>query len=220
MSGHDTRIPFGLKNGRVVDVSEVESGLACGASLQARKGKINQHHFSHDPSADMKACHGAVETAIHRMAKQIIEENKAFLIPELRISESTIDVNGFTQKEEFTVQSQALQRFDRVIPECYLSDIRPDIRPDILGEIDGKQIIIEIAVTSFVRPSKQNKMKNHGLAAIEVEIKNLSLTKEALRTLLLESPANKKWLFHPEEEPTRLRLKKALSLRIKKQIQL
>lgn len=51
------KIPFGLRDGRMVEVSEVESGLACrcvcpscGQPLQARKGPIRTHYFAHDPS--------------------------------------------------------------------------------------------------------------------------------------------------------------------------
>jgi hypothetical protein len=67
----DNKIPFGLKNGILVSVSEVDSGLACGCvcpscykKLQAKKGKKVAHYFSHDPAEDTKECKSAFETAI------------------------------------------------------------------------------------------------------------------------------------------------------------
>jgi hypothetical protein len=55
----NNKIPFGLKEGILVHVSDVASGLACGCvcpecngKLQANKGKSGKgtHYFSHDPA--------------------------------------------------------------------------------------------------------------------------------------------------------------------------
>lgn len=68
MDASDNRIPFGLKNGILVGVSEVDSGLACDCICPSchRKlqGKKVSHYFSHDPSEDTEICKSAFETAI------------------------------------------------------------------------------------------------------------------------------------------------------------
>ena len=91
----EAQIPFGLKNGVMVQVSEVKSGLACDCvcpvckrPIQARKGSKRAHHFSHDPSEETKTCEGAFETSVHLMAKQILSEDGFSITPELILKES------------------------------------------------------------------------------------------------------------------------------------
>jgi competence CoiA-like predicted nuclease len=53
-SGNQVKLPFGLRDGELVHISTVQSGLACKCScaacdaiLIARKGIKNAHHFAH-----------------------------------------------------------------------------------------------------------------------------------------------------------------------------
>ena len=57
----DIKLPFGLQNGKLVDISFVESGLACNCvcpcckqQLVAKKGNIKGHHFAHHNKEDCK----------------------------------------------------------------------------------------------------------------------------------------------------------------------
>ena len=76
------------KEGRLVTVHEVEErGLACncicpacGSKLQAHKGNVKQPYFSHYRGDD---CGCGLETAVHLLAKEIIEKEKKVLLPEL-----------------------------------------------------------------------------------------------------------------------------------------
>lgn len=77
-------IPFAFSNKlqKLVDVDEVESGLACNCVcpscnmfLQARKGDKNEHHFSHHEAA-LNICAYSYWVSIRDMAKQIILEAK------------------------------------------------------------------------------------------------------------------------------------------------
>ena len=75
------KLPFGLKNGQIVEINEVEKGLACncicpscGSPLIARKGQKKIHHFAHY-KADCKA---ALETAIHLAAKKYYLKKKEY----------------------------------------------------------------------------------------------------------------------------------------------
>jgi len=77
-----------------MDVTAVDSGLACGCvcpschkKLQAKKGTKMAHHFSHDPSQDHEGCRSAFETAVHKMAKQILSEEGVFVVPSLSVTE-------------------------------------------------------------------------------------------------------------------------------------
>jgi competence CoiA-like predicted nuclease len=66
------KLPFGLKDNKLVDATQVERGAKCGCScpacghpLIARKGNKKINHFAHIKSPE---CANAVETALHLAA--------------------------------------------------------------------------------------------------------------------------------------------------------
>lgn len=198
----NNKIPFGLKNGLLVDVSEVESGLACGCicpsckrQLQANKGRVVSHYFSHDPSAEKKACESAFETSIHLMAKQILSEDGCMNFPGLTISVSGSDANGNTHVEEIQLEEEVQRYFERVELEKRLEDIRPDI----ISYIDGVPFLIEVAVTSFSDQEKKNKIRSLTLPAVEIDLSavNYTITKDELRELVNLTSTKKTWLSNP-----------------------
>lgn len=86
-SNDDTlRVPFGLRDGRMWSPRQVANGLACGCTcpacgspLQAKnQGTRRRAYFAHHSD---HACSGAYESAIHRMAKQLICEQRRLLLP-------------------------------------------------------------------------------------------------------------------------------------------
>lgn len=198
----NNKIPFGLKNGLLVDVSEVESGLSCGCvcpsckrKLQANKGQIVSHYFSHDPSAETKTCESAFETSIHLMAKQIISEDGHLNFPGLTISASGSDANGITHAEEMQLEEKGKRYFERVELEKRLEDIRPDI----ISYIDGIPFLIEVAVTSFSDREKKNKIRSLTLPAVEIDLSGVdyTITKGELRELINSTSTKKIWLSNP-----------------------
>jgi hypothetical protein len=196
------QIPFGLKNGTMVGVSEVDSGLACDCvcpschrRLQAKKGQKVSHYFSHDPSEGTKACKAAFETSIHLMAKQIITEEGCALFPVLSIKVMQADISGNSHEEKGLVEEKSLKRFDRVIPEKGLDDIRPDI----IAYQGTVPFLIEVAVTHFADSEKKKRIRAKSLHAIEIDLSkvNYTITKDELRQLIVEKDDNKKWLSNP-----------------------
>lgn len=220
MSISNNKIPFGLKNGILVDVSEVKSGLACGCvcpschrKLQANKGKIVAHYFSHNPSEDTDVCESAFETAIHLMAKQIISEEGYLLFPELSVKETQADANGDIHKETSLVEKESIKRFDMVELEKHLDDIRPDI----IAYQGSIYFLIEIAVTNFSNNEKITRIRNKSMPAIEIDLSNVSysITKEELKQLIVEKSDNKKWLSNPAAIPIKQQLKVKLDEKIR-----
>ncbi|MDF1688373.1 MAG: hypothetical protein P1U35_02050 [Cycloclasticus sp.] len=217
----NNKIPYGLKNGRLIHVSCVESGLACGCvcpsckrKLQANKGKIVSHYFSHDPSAEIKSCESAFETSIHLMAKQILSEDGYSMMPGLTLSDSMLDANGHSHTESLLLESEQRTVFDRVELEKRLDEIRPDI----IAYIDGQPLLIEVAVTSFVKPKKKQIIRELGLPAIEIDLSTVGYAtpEDELRKLLNASSGNKKWLSNPKA----IRAKEQLNTTLKEKIQL
>lgn len=216
----NNKIPFGLKNGRLVHVSGVESGLACDCvcpscnrKLQANKGKVVSHYFSHDPSAELRACESAFETSIHLMAKQILSEEGYSILPSLTISDSMTDDNLNPYTEKLSIEPEERKVFDKVELEKRLDDIQPDI----IAYIDGQPLLIEIAVTSFVKPKKKKIIRDLGLPAIEIDLSKISYKtpEEELRTLLNATSDNKKWLSNPKAIRAKKELNRTLSEKIR-----
>lgn len=215
----DNKIPFGLQNGRLLEVSEVSRGLACDCicpgckrRLQANKGSLTSAYFSHDPSGTAQGCSGGFETAIHLMAKQILSENSGIQLPELSIIEKGQDVYGITHTESDLVTPEGYRAYNEVILEKSLDDIRPDI---IIYK-DSIAYLVEIAVTSFCDDLKLNSIRKKDLRAIEIDLSkvNASLTKAELRELLIKNTANKTWLHHPKTVFAREKLKSRLRKKI------
>ncbi|MEM9488183.1 MAG: competence protein CoiA family protein, partial [Myxococcota bacterium] len=69
-------IPYAVRDGAIVHVSEVASGyqpdcrcVLCGGALVARKGRVKAHHFAHASAAP---CTG--ESILHHLAKRMLAE--------------------------------------------------------------------------------------------------------------------------------------------------
>lgn len=76
-------LTYAIKDKKIVNISSVESGIACGCicpscgeKLIARKGKIKVHHFAHQGNSE---CEYGYQTAIHLAAKDIIANNSVIL---------------------------------------------------------------------------------------------------------------------------------------------
>ena len=92
MNSASFRVPFGLKDGKIVPPSPaLEGGLACGCvcpgcgtQLIIRQGKKRRHfaHYLRAPNAD------CVETAIHAAAIQILTEEMRFAAPAYFVREN------------------------------------------------------------------------------------------------------------------------------------
>ncbi|RWA52095.1 hypothetical protein AU476_19215 [Cupriavidus sp. UYMSc13B] len=76
-----------------------------------------------------------------------------------------------------------------------------DIRPDIIGVVGGRRIFIEVAVTHFIDKEKLARIRDRGVATLEIVIPpTASLDWAALRSIILSDPAGKYWRFNPRAE--------------------
>lgn len=207
------QIPFGLKEGRMVGVGEVESGLACdclcancNGALVARKGQVNVHHFAH--ASDSSDCHNAAETALHRMAKQIFVEHKRFKAPEYRVTEKYLLESGQELRTRGQVTHAKTYTFDLVEEEVWLELVRADL----VAVDDMGQFAIEIKVTHACGKSKVSHLQKLSIRAVEADLSEVprSITKDELTEKLLNTPTLYKWMAHPQEKEIRDNLWRAL----------
>ncbi len=136
--------------------------------MVAVQGKSENHrewHFRHHIDSD---CLGGQETAIHKLAKQIIVDNSQILIP-----------------SETLVYSQARQ-------EIKLGSFIPDVTVFA----NGHDIHFEIAVTHPVDKQKETFYKSGQHKSIEIDLTNISYdtTPNELEKLVLKT-AQRKIIF-------------------------
>lgn len=182
------QLAYGLApDGRMVHITEVPSGLACSCicaacrlPLVAVKGSIRANHFRHH---DVEQCATAIETALHRLAKQILEERRRLLLPALQIT----TIRGSTTlrpAQELTFDTVRLeQRLDSIIP-------------DVIVTKDGYELLVEIHVTHAAPPEKVASIRALGLSSIEIDLSGepYDLPVAEVERLLDEAP--RKWLYN------------------------
>ena len=86
------------------------------------------------------------------------------------------------------------------------------LRPDVTATtLNGEQIFIEVAVSHFVDPTKQQKAAVSGLPMVEFDLSGVLRDDFAsLKRLLFEPSKHAHWIFHPDVERERInRLRQA-----------
>ncbi len=210
------KINYGLRNGQIISISDItseERGLkcncvcpGCGEPLQARIGTgKRQRHFAHDNTA-CNPIH-ATQSALHIMAKEIIQSEHVFRTPPLKISAEDIadidieDIYDYDLPEGIIYKESKRFCCDNVLLEHRINDMIPDV----VVYTGNRMCIVEIAVTHFVDEKKLQKIKHTGIAVLEMDLSEFhhsEITREELKKLLLQHEGDKykKWLYNPNYE--------------------
>lgn len=191
-SSNSAKLVYGVDDaGRIRHVSEVDRGFACGcvcpacaAPLNARKGDEKVHHFGHRGSF---SCANAPETALHRLAKEIVTKERRLFVPEVKA-----EYRGVTK----TIHRRKIVCFDKAVEEAkHLKDLVPDVHV----ERGGHQLLIEIYVTHACDELKRSGLRDNGIAAVEIDLSRFP--RDASRSEVLDAViehAERTWLFHPK----------------------
>ena len=194
---------FGIKDEKLVDISEVPSGLdcgcicpSCGSKLVARKGDKRKHHFSH---YKVRECEGYLETVLHLAAKEILLNNREIVLPIYNV-------------EDDNYSNQRKYPYVRVFSERRVQDIVPDI---ILDFGDKNYLFVEIKVTHEVDDVKLEKLKRIGVSTLEIDLSLLEfeenvLELEDVKNFILYDTSFKHWVYDKQYKKNRERRKKYL----------
>ncbi len=202
-----SKVPFGLKEGKLYEPSQVPRGKACGCicpscgkPLVAKKGSINKKHFSH---AINNSCESGRETAIHLAAKQIIFETKSVYLPPIQIQGS--------------LKRYGVTTFDEIILETAIPSLKEQMRiiPDITATLsrknDAKNLYIEIAVTHFLEEKKINALKNNKFSSIEIDLSSLynedDVDFEVIENII-KNGEHTTWIYNQKDEIEKERIRK------------
>lgn len=177
-------LDFGLDHtGRMRGIDEVEQGLACncvcpgcGRPVVAKKGPVRVHHFAHQG----ESCTTGAETALHRMAKQIVADERRLVEP------------GRDKPTPFE---------HATLPD----DIPwPGRRPDVALWSERATLHVEVTVTHRCEPKKLDEIIRVGIPTLELDLslayrlQRRGWTIEQLTDRLVHDPGIRRWLHLPE----------------------
>ena len=174
----------------IEDIPNDKRGLACGcicskckSPLIAKLGHDVPHgkkpHFAHPKGVE---CQGAAMSALHRLAEEILEEEKAVRVPGYK---------GIPAKTLSFIEVETEKRNDR-----------SDLQPDIVGIAeDGLRFHIEICNTSEVKEPKLSKITSSEITCLEIDVRGHEMDrKETLKEFLINSSDDRMWLNNTNYE--------------------
>ncbi|ROV57935.1 hypothetical protein EGH82_20790 [Vibrio ponticus] len=209
-------IPFGLKQGKFYDVSEVERGRSCGCicpsckqTLVARKGDPEKkvHHFAHDKKAkedqeEKIKCDYSFCVVARLVIKQCIRELSSFdmLFPEWKIELHKNDQFGRTQ----TVTGYATKSHTLLIEQFEVEPSAPYNDLDVLCYIGGYPVGIHFSYNG--RPCYIPK-EDEQLSLIDIDLEPLRAlyatftqkSHESFKELVMDyvfKVGSRNWLTH------------------------
>ncbi|MBR3984733.1 MAG: hypothetical protein IKJ92_07255 [Bacteroidaceae bacterium] len=187
LQGQQQKLTYALnKEGILVHVDSVPNGNGCGCICPCCKnelcakngGEERIHHFAHLGGAD---CSGGIESALHLMAKNILQEVKSVRLPAIE-----------------NICKSELLHFDEVDVEVY--DEGTSLRPDCIGRYGDKIIWIEFKRTHAVDKKKKGKIISKRIDCIEIDLKGCDLTPEKVKDLLLNQKEKRIWIYNSEHQ--------------------
>jgi hypothetical protein len=212
---NDEGLDFALsrRTGRMVDITTVARGLACdcvcahcGATLQAKKGRKNRHHFAHY-AADrvMGVCEGGVESALHAAARQIIAGWRVIELPALLVEEAG---------RQASIPGRVVSIASSELPDDHGGASywgRGRVRPDVVLHADSEQVWCEVAVTHEIDDLKRGRLELHDVSTLEFDLSGIyrrgGWTLVTLEQALKNDAGVRRWAYHPDEAAVRQRLR-------------
>lgn len=174
--------------GHLVHVDDVPNGEACGCTcpecrsklIAKNKGQHNQHHFAHVGGSD---CVGAVESALHLMAKEILSEGKKIMLP------------------RYPLQVGGVRLFKSIEVESYNKEL--SLRPDCVGDTAGQKLWVEFKRSHEVDTDKAAKIKSAKIECVEIDINACPLDPLKMKEFLEESSENRQWIYFKGQESSK-----------------
>lgn len=190
------KLTYGLKDGRITHISQVESGLECGCfcpgcgdRLIAKKGNVVRHHFAHQSN---EPCEYGVESALHLAAKEIIAAADEIMIPEVRLQ------FPHSYRPDILIHESMKVKIDHVELEKRFDNIIPDV----VVYSGRKKFFIEIFVTHAIDDRKYQQIRTLDISTIEIDLSGCEdmPDKRELSGILLEDSPLKAWVYNAVEE--------------------
>ena len=166
-------VQFGLYNGRLVDVSEVERGVACGCvcpgcftPLVARQGRVNVWHFAHDQlGGSVEGCTASSESYLHSVAKHALRDR----IESAIVAGETLPMTWRCLRCPRRHDRDLVSRAASVgLERRSLGSFVPDLT--LYAQDDHIWVVIEIVVTHPPDPAKLDYAGDQNVTVVEFTI--------------------------------------------------
>lgn len=196
----ENRIPlltWGLKDGELISIHDqfLETGLACkctcpecGSRLVAKHGTGKKvEHFAHE-AENQGACSHAQESALHLLAKRILQEHQTIHLPESRhhLTREIIDPSGYLPYRNVRTEVS-----------------EGSLRPDVIVETAWGDLRIEVFVSNRVQGKRIRKIRAVQHATIEIDLSSCQEGDlEAVTQAIIHSPSTKAWLYNRPFSPS------------------
>lgn len=203
-------IPFALRDGRMLAPHQVKAGLACGCVCpgcgapvvaKALDSANRRAHFAHH---GRQACAGGVESALHRMAKQIIADRRTLLLPAWAGTPDMPSPLQLKNDAGEVVLGESIHFPVRVAELSRVSvedaGVARDYRPDLRVEDEEGELLVEIRVSHAVDDLKRRRVQSEGRRMLEIDLSAWPRSLpdlEALERAVLFGEGNRTWLSHP-----------------------
>ena len=177
------------EDGKLIHVDSVSTGLSCKCfcphcknELVAKNGGSRKvHHFAHANGSD---CVGAIESALHKMAKDILQEHKILMLPPTKHNKTG---------EQIVFKNVEVEVFDKEL----------SLRPDCVGyDKAGQFIWVEFKRTHEVDVRKAGKIISARINCVEIDLNSCNLDPKEVRGFIEESIENRKWIYTHENPQT------------------
>lgn len=168
------------RDGRLKYVDDVPNGQGCGCICPHCEGRLiakhngdkKKHHFAHVGGCD---CGGAVESALHKMAKEILQECMKIMLP----------------------GSCGAMEFVRVEVESFDKEL--NLRPDCIGYTsEGRELWIEFKRSHEVDSRKAGKIISARKDCIEIDLNVSDLDPDTLQNFIENSTESRKWIYNSQ----------------------
>lgn len=219
-----TLIPFALRktDNRIVDVAEVEYGLACGcvcpscqSPLVARKGDVKAWHFAHISRADKEEtrsdCDYSWAVSVRLMARQVLRDGMRLDLPAFEDSVETMSVGGRPIRHSYEVApSRTLD-----LPPSDIDAKFGGALVDVLARSDDGAFAIYMTHIERPLPDELSAPPAPCAGVIAIDLMGLAFQnvdpaekqsyRQLLSTFLATDLQSKRWVFHPHAASRRQR---------------
>ena len=186
--------------GKFVGIDEVERGLACncvcphcGATLEARKGEIREHHFKHHDAQETMACY---EDAFRVATKKAFSEAGEINLPINRLNEKNEVVN-----EVFPFKYSSVE----ILNSVKRSGNGLEILVELKNEKDVPLDVL-ICTCNKSRKNLENETFRDNISRIRVNLSNVqALTFDEFCRFLSSDIQSKEWIYNRKTKDVKLK---------------
>lgn len=191
------QLAYGERGGSLVHIDDVERGLRCDcvcprckSEIVAKQSDEVAWHFAH---AVETTCDGGIETSLHRMAKEILVEEKRVVLP--AFSDRAL-IDGIPVPFRLDHLSLVVIA-DDAVAEVHHANRVADVMLDgvrVPGRASRRKLIVEVAVTHCCSADKIIAYRKAGVSAIEIDLSNATRSSSPSQISRALRTAPSRWL--------------------------